>query len=552
MPPPPGDRRAFGCAGIGGDRGTRCAGTQWRAAVANARAATTSAKEATANAARAVKNEEEAVKRGNELERSNRKLRLTGYASALQLAQREWELGNVPRVRTLLNSLKPPTGEDDIRGFEWHYLRRQFDDPPETLKFPDGLLRHPYFGQIERLEISPNGARLLAVSSGHLLAWEIPGGRAVSLLKNSSRAIIDARFSPDGKWLGVLAVNLPPEQYVLPTGRVRDSSAFLEIWDLAGAERLRATELGRGYEGGLAFRPDRRQVAVRVDESEGQKSSSRVLIVNAEDGRVIRTLIEGEWINEALAYSPDGSLLVGPGPEGKLNVWDAETGKVVRTIDPKEVSLRDAAFRPDGTRLAVVGDSGKATIWSVPGWELLQSLRVGEQNPMRCRYSCDGKSLATQGSNWIKIWDGGTGEYRFLIRGAGSDLAFTPDGARIAAAGDAGTVRFWDARQEQGALVHKAKESLYNASFSHDGRRVLDALGTVLDAATGAVVGTIPAPSGQAIRETARRTQTVTARWPHGTQARRRTPSLASSCSGTSTRAANSRSSTACRLAAWT
>ena len=345
------------------------AGTQWRAAVANARAAGISAREATDNAARAVKNEEEAVKRGNELARSNRKLRLTGYASAMQLAQREWELGNVPRVRTVLNSLKPAAGQDDLRGFEWNYLRRQCDDPPETLKFPDSLLRHPYFGQIERMEISPDGARLLAVTSGNLLAWEIPGGRAVSLLKNSLRAIIDARFSPDGKWLGVLAVDLPPEQYVLPTGRVRDSTAFLEIWDLAGGERLRATELGRGYEGGLAFRPDRRQVAVRVDESEVQQSSSRVLIVNAEDGRVIRTLFEGKWINEALAYSPDGSLLVGPGPEGKLNVWDAETAKVVRTIDTKEVSLRDAAFRPDGTRLAVVGDSGKATIWSVPGWE---------------------------------------------------------------------------------------------------------------------------------------------------------------------------------------
>ena len=144
-----------------------------------------SAREATDNAARAVKNEEEAVKRGNELARSNRRLRLTGYASAMQLAQREWELGNVPRVRTVLNSLKPAANQDELRGFEWHYLRRQCDDPPETLKFPDSLPRHPYFGQVERMEISPDGARLLAVTSGNLLAWEIPGGRAVSLLKNS-------------------------------------------------------------------------------------------------------------------------------------------------------------------------------------------------------------------------------------------------------------------------------------------------------------------------------------------------------------------------------
>ena len=148
------------------------AGTQWRAAVANARAATTSAKEATANAARAVKNEEEAVKRGHELERSNRKLRLNGYASALQLAQREWELGNVPRVRTLLNSLKPPGGEDDIRGFEWHYLRRQCDDAALTLDLPGGRRLPPAGSTVSRSVLTAAGlwpSRQVESLVGHCL-----------------------------------------------------------------------------------------------------------------------------------------------------------------------------------------------------------------------------------------------------------------------------------------------------------------------------------------------------------------------------------------------
>ena len=67
---------------------------------------------------------------------------------------------------------------------------------------------------------------------------------------------------------------------------------------------------------------------------------------------------EGKSINDALTYSPDGSLLVGPMDLHTLSVWDAETGKVVRTIDTKEPTIRDAAFRPDGARLAVAGDSG--------------------------------------------------------------------------------------------------------------------------------------------------------------------------------------------------
>jgi WD40 repeat protein len=203
---------------------------------------------------------------------------------------------------------------------------------------------------------------------------------------------------------------------------------------------------------------------------------------------------EGNPINEALAFSPDGKWLVGPADGRTLNVWDAGNGNVARTIATRESSVRDAAFNPDGSRLAVAGDSGRVTIWSVPGWEILQSLQLAEQNAYRCRFSPDGKILAGQGAGVIKVWDGATGAYQFAIRGANSQLAFTPDGGRIASLGDADSVWFWDARREQGALVHKEKESLYHARFAPDGRRVLDDEGTLLDAATGAVMRTIPRP----------------------------------------------------------
>src|SRR5262249_11459931 len=114
--------------------GLIAAGTPWRAAVARARAAHPSAQEATARAVRASNSERRAVERGDALARSTRSLRLSGYAAALQLAQREWELGNVPRVRTVLDSLKPSGGEADLRGFEWHYLRRQCDAAALTLE----------------------------------------------------------------------------------------------------------------------------------------------------------------------------------------------------------------------------------------------------------------------------------------------------------------------------------------------------------------------------------------------------------------------------------
>src|SRR5262249_45355514 len=195
----------------------------------------------------------ESDRRGAALVISSRRISLAGYASGLQLAQREWELGNIARVRKLLRETERATETGDLRGFEWHYLRRQCDAAALTLSLPPGLIDPRT--RVERVDISADGTRLLAVTRGRLLAWDIPGVRAVSLLKNTTRSILDARFSPDGRSLAVLAINLPPEQY--PTLGLPDSQAtFLEIWDLASGERLQSIELPQAIEGRVAIRPN--------------------------------------------------------------------------------------------------------------------------------------------------------------------------------------------------------------------------------------------------------------------------------------------------------
>src|SRR6516165_1764325 len=55
------------------------------------------------------------------------------YVSDLNLAQDEWYSGTNPRVLDLLNAQRPKPGQQDLRGFEWHYLWRRCHRDLHTL-----------------------------------------------------------------------------------------------------------------------------------------------------------------------------------------------------------------------------------------------------------------------------------------------------------------------------------------------------------------------------------------------------------------------------------
>jgi len=72
----------------------------------------------------------------------------------------------------------------------------------------------------------------------------------------------------------------------------------------------------------------------------------------------------GDLVN-AVAFSPDGRLLVSAGRDHDVIVWDVATGEIVRRIDEAQsASVSDARFSPDGRWIVTAGPIS-ARLWNV-------------------------------------------------------------------------------------------------------------------------------------------------------------------------------------------